>query len=870
MVPLNAPLGDALIVVSLLVLLLFPLPGWAETWKEAYQKGLDLMAAQRWEEAARAFDRAIQGNPREDGTIRLYGMRYGYFPYRNKGIALSQLGQWEAAMQALEESLRQGFSEEGASYLERARKHLSSPPGGAEPWQAAYLKGLDFMAAQRWQAAVQAFDQAIQGNPREDGTVRLYGLHYGYFPHRNKGIALSRLGRWEDAIRALEESLRQGFSEEATSYLERARARQPVVELPRIFRGTWWDYYERGLLYGERGLWNAAIKDFQAALKARGQEDRVARTYGVSFLEYFPQREMGVALYYDAQYTAAVQTLERSLATAPTAKAAYYLNVARAALLRQSRPDPHPPQLTLTAPRDGLLTNLSTVEVQGTAESKNFVAAVAINGEPLLLETAAVRVPFAVTVPLASGPNVIEVVARDLIGNETTAAVRVLVDREGPVVAIQRVGPVAGGRLRFDGTVSDNTRLDWLQVNGRRIPLSGTVESRFSAELPGGGETILIEAADTIGNLTRARLPIPAVPRQRGSRQPPQAVPVMWPSARPVFFHTRGPPTIDVESLPAEVQDENLSIGWSVTAVTALATVKINEEAKTVRQAEASTLQIFSHLLPLLAGENIITISAVDRAGQKASKTVKVIRKTAEVDQIGSRLSVAVLPFQPMGQVPELYQGTYQAVEAALVNQRRFRIVDRVELEKSLKELRLSQTELVDQATAVRVGKLAAAEAILMGTVREYVHASTRQVEILVRLVNTETSTVLVATGVFDPDPSPDSFRQKMRELTVKLREFYPLVNGLVIKVLNRRVAAGLGGQQGVRPDMKVIVYLEGEPLIDPQTQVKLGQDVKLLGEGLLDEVQSKLSFCCAAKDEVLGLVQHHVDQGQTLKVITK
>jgi TolB-like protein len=696
--PLTAPLGDALSVVTLLVLLLVSLPGCTGTWKEAYQQGLDHLAAQRWDEATRAFDQAIQGNPREDGAVRLYGMRYGYFPYRNQGIALYQLGQWEAAIQALEESLRQGFSEEGASYLEHARQH------------------------------------------------------------------------------------------------------QPRVELPRIFAGKWWDYYERGLLYGERGLWHAAIQDFQAALKARSDEDRFARTYGVSFVPYFPRREMGVALYYDAQYTAAVQTLERSLATVPTAKAAYYLNVARAALLRQSRPDPHPPQLTLTAPSDGLVTNLSTVEVQGTAESRNFVAAVAINGEPLLLETAAVRVPFAVQIPLASGPNTIEVVAQDLIGDETTTAARVVVDREGPAVAIERVAAVAGGHLQVDGVVYDNSRLGWFQINGRRIPLSGTVESRFSAELPGGGPTILLEAADAVGNLTQARLPIPAAPSQRDSRQRPQVVPVRWPAARQAFFPTPGPPTIDV-SVPPEVQDEEILISWTVaTPVTPLATRKINGEAKTVRQAEASKPQLFSAFsdrVRLKVGENIITLTAVNLAGQIGSKTMKIIRNAVEVAQIGSRLSVAVLPFQHTGQVSEFYQGTSQALVAALGDQRRFRIVEQSVLEKSLQALQLSQTDLGDPATAVRVGKQVAAEAILIGTVTEYVYASTREVEILVKLVNTETSTSLVTTDVFDRAPSRDSFQRTMRELAAKLRWKDPRVPGQAHTDSGRPCGDGLGRPAG-------------------------------------------------------------------------
>ena len=747
---------------------------------------------------------------------------------------------------------------------------LSTLPGWAEPWKEAYMKGLDFMAAQQWEKAVQAFDRAIQGNPREDGTVRLYGMRYGYFPYRDKGIALYRLGRWEAAIQALEESLRQGFSEEGANYLERSRKRQPLVELPRIFRGTWWDYYERGLRYGEQGLWDAAIEDFRAALKDRSQEDYFARTYGVHFIEYFPLREMGVVLYHKGQYTAAVQALERSLATAPTAKATYYLNLARGALLRQSGANPLPPRIILREPQDGFLTNRTTLEVRGTAESQNFVAAVAINGEPLLIETAAVRIPFAVTVPLVSGPNVIEVVARDLVGNETKATVRVGVDREGPVVAVERMARIGGGRLRLDGTAYDNRRLEWLQIDGRRIPLSGPVESRFSVELSSAGDTVLIAAADAVGNVTRAPIPTPEARRRRGSRQGAQVVPVAWSTANLALFSKREPPKIAVEPVPTEVQDEEMSIGWTITAGAALVTVTINHETKTVRQIEVTEVYIFSHSLRLSAGENIFTIHVTDSLGQKAEKIVKVIRKIAEVDQIGSRLRLAVLPFEYMEKASALYRGTDQAIEAALVNQNRFRMVDRVMLESTLKELKLSQTDLVDPANAVRVGKMLAAEAILKGTVTGHVYASVPEVEIQVKLYDTETSAILVAVDAFERDPSPDSIRQRVRELALKLQQKYPLVSGPVIKVMNGRVAARLGSQRGVRRDMKVMVYLEGEPLIDPQTHVKLGQDFKLLGEGRLDEVQSEISFCCDAKDELLGLVQRHVGQGETLKVITK
>lgn len=742
---------------------------------------------------------------------------------------------------------------------------LSAVPASGQAWKDAYLKGLELMAAQRWEEAVQAFDDALRTNPRENRSTHLYGMRYGYFPHREKGIALYRLGQWDASAQALEESLRQGHSADAVRFLELARKRQPTVELPRVFQGAWWDHYDRGVLAAERGLWQSAIEDFRAAYRGRSQEDRFARTYGVQFIEYFPLRELGVALYYDGQYAAAVQALERSLATASTAKAAYYLNLARAALLRQSRPDRQPPRIRIDEPTDGLLTNAKAVEVRGAADSRNLVAAVEINGEPLIIEPAAPSVPFAQTVPLVSGRNVVEVVARDLVAQESKAAVNVVVDREGPAVEIEAVGRVAGGRLRVEGTVYDNLRLGSLAINGQPVRLSGALESRFAVELSGAVDAVSIEAADAAGNLTRARLPLPPGLRQPGARRPPTVVPVAWPGVGPAFFHTREALGVELEPIPSEVQQDTISISWVVTGASPLASVKLNEETKTVRHTEASKPQIFSHILPLEEGENVFVISVSDRAGRTVAKTVRVVRKLEEINQIGSRLSVAVMPFQHKGRVSDLYLGAYEAMVDALVNQRRFKLVNRAQLESILKELKLSQTELVDPATAVRVGKLVAAEAILIGTVNE----TTKAAEVYAQMINTETSTILVAQDVFDPDKSPGSVRVKLRELAAKIRRDYPLVDGPVIGVRNRRVALGLGALKRVRQDMKVIVYLEGEPLVDPQTRALLDRNTETLGEGLLNEVRPQVSYA-VVRGEGLGRIERGVANRKTLRAITK
>jgi len=739
-------------------------------------------------------------------------------------------------------------------------------PARGQDWKDAYLKGIEHLDAGRWVEAAQAFDLSIRANPREDANVRLYGMRYGYFPHRDKGIALSRAERWDEAVQALQESVRQGVAPDAVRYLDLAEQRHSTVEVPRIFRGTWWDHYERGLLYAERDMWKRAIADFRAARQTHDQEDRNARTYGVHFIDYFPSRELGVVLYHDGQYKAAVEALERSLARLPTSKAGYYYNLARAALFKQSAPDKNPPRIKIDAPIDGLLTNSLALEIRGTVESRNLIGTLIVNGEPAVLEEAPPSLPFATVVPLVPGPNAIQVIARDLVANESRATINVVVDREGPVVVIDRVSRTGNGGIRLEGTAYDNVRLGSLQINGQQVPLSGATQSAFTWEAQGTIDAVLIEAVDAAGNQTRVRLPIPAEVRQPGARQHRAVVPVAWShGVVPVVSPTREPLAIELEPLPAEVQEETISISWVVTAASPLASVKVNGGTKTLHQSEAGKQQLFSHILTLVEGENVVTVSAADRTGRTASKQARIVRKPEEVEAIGARLSVAVMPFQHKGKPSELYEGAYDAMVDALVNQRRFRIVSRVQLENILKELNLSKTELVNQATAIRVGRLVAAEAIMVGTVNE----TATSAEAWVHLINTETSTVLASKDIFDPAKVSGSARERMRELATKIRQDYPLVAGRVVSVVNRRVAVAFGIQKRVRVDMRVIVYSEGAPLIDPQTKVILDRNIEPLGEGLLNEVRPQLSFAIL-RSEDLGKVERLVAQKKNLKVITK
>jgi len=737
-------------------------------------------------------------------------------------------------------------------------------PGGlawAQAGRDLYIKGLEHMDARRWTEAVQAFDAAIAADPRESKGARLYGMRYGYFPHRAKGQALYQLGRFDEAVAPLEESIRQGSTPEAVKTLDLARKKQPAVTTTGVFRDTFWDFYERGLKYSEAGAWKAAIQDFRAARAKRDREDRRARTYGVDFIEYFPVRELGIALYHDGQFKAAVSELEKSLAAYPTAKAAYYYNLARAALLRQAAADPRPPRVKIDAPADGLLTNVLAMEVRGSAESRNQVALVEVNGEAELIDAAAPTRTFAQVAVLAPGANVIQVRAKDLIGQETLASVKVTVDREGPAVVMDSTARTATGQIRLDGTVADNVRLGTLSVNGRAVTLGSGAESTFTVDVPGTATAFQIEAQDAAGNVTRVRIPIPTGAR---SWAPDDVVRVAWRTQLPLpGFLQRAGLTLEMEKPPAEVQQDSVSVAGVVGSGAGMKELKINGQVQQIPAAAAGKPFAFSYGVPLVEGRNTITVVATDQAGKTETRTFTVVRKVEEVAQVGSRLAVALMPMSHKGQPTPVYAGALEAMTDALVNQKRFKVLSRDQLDAILREQKLSSTQLVDPATAIRLGKLVAAEAVISLSVNE----TLKSVEAYAQLISTETSTVLASKDIFDPEKAPGSARAKMVELAAKLKQDYPLVEGAVVTVANKRVVVGIGAPKNVRPDMKVIVYHEGQPLIDPTTKEVLDRPIESLGEGHLKEVKEKISYCEVRE---LGRVEQVVAQKKVVKVITK
>ncbi len=88
----------------------------------------------------------------------------------------------------------------------------------------------------------------------------------------------------------------------------------------------WFRLYQQGLKAMKRGDYSTAVEKFEAALQKRPVDKRKVRTYGMHFIQYFPNRELGIAHYFLGNIPEARRYLEISLKQAPTTRAKEFLN----------------------------------------------------------------------------------------------------------------------------------------------------------------------------------------------------------------------------------------------------------------------------------------------------------------------------------------------------------------------------------------------------------------------------------------------------------------------------------------------------------------------------------------------------------------
>ncbi len=214
----------------------------------------------------------------------------------------------------------------------------------------------------------------------------------------------------------------------------------------------------------------------------------------------------------------------------------------------------------------------------------------------------------------------------------------------------------------------------------------------------------------------------------------------------------------------------------------------------------------------------------------------------SKVTQVGSRLSIAVLTFESNERAQNLTESVTEKLITQLVNLRRFRVIERSALDKIMEEQKLGMTGFVDDETAVKVGKLAGADVIVLGRVNIEIGFA----KVSARGIDTETSELIVAKEAGSGNTNIETIESLVEQVAIDIYNDLPLVEGIIMEVEDDQIILSIGSNVGVRKGTKCVAYKEGKKYYHPQTGEVLGKNVIPLGELIVVQVQEKMSIAKA------------------------
>ncbi|MCK4817455.1 hypothetical protein KA005_16915, partial [bacterium] len=173
-----------------------------------------------------------------------------------------------------------------------------------------------------------------------------------------------------------------------------------------------------------------------------------------------------------------------------------------------------------------------------------------------------------------------------------------------------------------------------------------------------------------------------------------------------------------------------------------------------------------------------------------------------------------------------------------LVNLRRFRVIERGAMDQVMNEQALGMSGMVDEETAVEVGKLAGADVIVVGTI----NIAEGFGKVSARGIDTETAETIVAKESQTGEPSMSNLEFLVENIAIMIYNALPLVEGYIVNTEENVIYLDIGSNVGVRKGTKCVAFREGDEIIHPITKEVLGTKVTLLGELIVTQVHEKMS----------------------------
>ena len=612
-----------------------------------------------------------------------------------------------------------------------------------------------------------------------------------------------------------------------------------------IFRGLWYHYYQRGLSYMEKEQFDLALKDFQDAIHQRpdrNEDQRMVRTYGTRFIDYFPHREMGVIFSIQGLNEIAEQQLLRSIEHEPTEKAYYYLDRVRMRLFDQQDIKDSLPSIKC-AINDVILsenrpyqTNSEILTLTGTIQNNYYISEILLNNENILIDHSCQWLTFQKQYSLPEGLHKIHIIAKNLMGQRNTKTVEIFIDRTGPIIVISQ----AHQNLPVKGYLQDKSGISSLMINHKPIPVQNTNKAWFTYLPEKTEKKLSLIAKDTLGNQTvafvrqdlLANMNHPLLLAQNSTDIASGGFNSLVQNCRHIKIELYG---LENETI---VFSENILIeGVVFNEHNNKMSLSINDTT-ILRKSEKHIF--FNHPVKIQPGKNTILVKAVDNAGHVCTKKINIIRKIPEILKTKYKLPLYFSSFKTFDDKNnDLEETINQLFISKSIEKNRFRVIPSLEI--SRKEKRNHNALIIEG----------------------YCYQTKLGIEIIANVINARTREVICTKDVYIEHKNDIKMNQLINRLVEKIHNEFQEIDGTIVNINEPSYL--------VKPLSKntvdliqlnwPVMFYKVIKMVNSITGSSFGADYVFIGDGYTTEIRRK-SFK-AISNEKLSL---NINDGVKIK----
>ncbi|MCP4348906.1 MAG: tetratricopeptide repeat protein [Desulfobacterales bacterium] len=630
-----------------------------------------------------------------------------------------------------------------------------------------------------------------------------------------------------------------------------------------IFRSQWDDYYELALSCMEGGCYQDALSALDEALKDAPKEERLKRTYGLHFIDYFPHREKGVIYFLTGQYDKARSELEQSVKEEPSDKAFFYLDRVRTIIMQRENLPVSTPVLAVHFPSakfediSEIWTKDDPIVVSGTAEDKQYISKITLAGKPVFMEGSKQHTEFEEKLKLEQGTHETDIIAHNLLEGKIKRKFIIHVDRAGPLIILKTFDPDIG----LQGYVYDDSGEISLFADGKPVFIPKGKQVFFTAPVEPDTETITLVAVDKLGNRTTTVINKTIIAQ---NRYPPmfaqntQNIVTDRQSGFSTGSIENREPEIILKGRPDHetVFTGRISVKGDVIGKNNITELAINNIPLPLADGHIIS---FNQSIALKQGENRVHIKTADQFGNTAEKEIIITRLVPEPFQLKNRYKIVVYPFkdriEELGFIQRLFasdtdttkQGLFQYFFIkSLVHRRRFQIIAKKRLKKILQKQKM-KIENIKPAFINLPGSLPARAMLLWDCIK-----TNEGIEIAARLVNIETREIMTI-DVFAVSEDSEALEDMAGKLAEKLHRKFPLVKEKIFRITENNCLVRSGKKTIM--DWPFIFYREGEQKRNFVTNDILGADAGIIGYGVVSQLaQGEFGIKIDGKGNEIGI----------------